>query len=330
MTDAHDPGDSESPAASPLAEASADSGHSPPGAETGSLIAPHLDNSFTETRRMRSDGWTAHARRAFLDSLAEQGTVTGACRAAGMSARAAYNLRNREPLFATAWETAMLLGRRRLADDLLERALSGVVEQIWKDGAIVAERHRYDNRLAVAVLTRLDQRLDRAEQLGQAHVRAAACWDAFACAVAEDRVEDANDLLAPPETATNHELHELNSQNSQFSADSGIDAEREEDGHSIWQTEDGDWVTDYPAPPGFDGYERGLYGDRNFERDCTPGEIALIEADEEADRAGRRAEADRQRNQYFGFAEEEVEAETPPHESVGRGAAEGGEGVLEP
>lgn len=38
-----------------------------------------------------------------------------AARAAGMSAHAAYALRNRDPLFDAGWEAALTLARRRLA-----------------------------------------------------------------------------------------------------------------------------------------------------------------------------------------------------------------------
>jgi hypothetical protein len=41
-----------------------------------------------------------------------------------------------------------------LADEACSRARSGVVERIYNDGIVVAERHRCDNRRTMAVLTR--------------------------------------------------------------------------------------------------------------------------------------------------------------------------------
>src|SRR5689334_9510934 len=43
----------------------------------------------------RHDGWTAERQRAFIAALAEQGCVSDACRAVGVSPRSAYRLRRR-------------------------------------------------------------------------------------------------------------------------------------------------------------------------------------------------------------------------------------------
>ena len=114
-------------------------GHRAPG-PAESLIAPYLHNSFTEVRHGRHDGWTPERKRLFHETLAGGGVVSDAARAAGMSAQSAYNLRHRDPLFDAGWDAALLLARRRLADDLYARAVNGCVEQIHKDGVIVAER----------------------------------------------------------------------------------------------------------------------------------------------------------------------------------------------
>ena len=95
-----------------------------------------------------------------LEALAETGIVIDACDAAGKSKTAAYALRRRDPLFAQAWELALGYARDRLADTLLARSIEGNVEQIIKDGQIVAEKHFIDNRLGLAILKRLDQRAD--------------------------------------------------------------------------------------------------------------------------------------------------------------------------
>ncbi|MEA3052334.1 MAG: hypothetical protein QOG72_1237 [Sphingomonadales bacterium] len=125
------------------------------------LESRELENSFSETRRLRHDGWTPERKRLFLERFAECGVLVEACEAAGMSAKSAYNLRDRDPLFAAGLDAACVKARAPLADEAYSRARNGVVERIYRDGAIVAEKHRYDNRLTMAVLARLDSRIAR-------------------------------------------------------------------------------------------------------------------------------------------------------------------------
>ena len=116
--------------------------------------------------RVRQDGWTPERIRIFLNTLAQSGSVTDAARAAGISFQSAYRLRNRAGgrAFHLAWNAAMLLARRRLADDLLSRAVNGCREVVYRDGRIVSERHRHDNRLGLALLQRLDRQAKEAEK----------------------------------------------------------------------------------------------------------------------------------------------------------------------
>lgn len=128
---------------------------------TPSLIEAALEASPHRHpgRAQRKDGWTPERIRLFLTALAECGVVADAARAAGMSPKSAYNLRNRTAnrAFHLAWSAAEQLARRRLSADLLSRAIHGCVELIVRDGEVWAERHRYDNRLTMAVQTRLDR-----------------------------------------------------------------------------------------------------------------------------------------------------------------------------
>ncbi len=63
-----------------------------------------------------------------------------------------------------SWDAACEIARAPLADALYEKALDGVTETITKDGEVVATRHRFDSRLSIAVLHRLDKRCDRAAE----------------------------------------------------------------------------------------------------------------------------------------------------------------------
>lgn len=110
-------------------------------------------------RGPRHDGWSPERIRLFLATLAETGVAADAARAAGMSVQGAYALRNRAAgrAFHLAWNAALQLARRRLADEVMSRALHGVVDVIVRDGEVWAERHRFDNRLTMSVLARLDR-----------------------------------------------------------------------------------------------------------------------------------------------------------------------------
>lgn len=109
----------------------------------------------------RQDGWTPEKQQTFLAALAEGHSVTSACNIVRMSKQSAYALRNsaRGAGFALGWEAALLRGRDVLADTLMDRALHGVEEWIEVDGKRTI-RHRHDNRLAMAMLTRLDRRCE--------------------------------------------------------------------------------------------------------------------------------------------------------------------------
>jgi hypothetical protein len=124
-------------------------------------------------RNIRDDGFTPARQRLFLTVLAACGVAADACRAAGISRDTAYNLRNRAEgaAFAIAWNAALLIARGRMDDELMSRALNGVIERIYRNGELWGERHRHDNRLAMAVLTRLDR---QAAGLGEAQWPAAA------------------------------------------------------------------------------------------------------------------------------------------------------------
>ncbi|HEX8224594.1 MAG TPA: hypothetical protein VF605_12325 [Allosphingosinicella sp.] len=159
----------------------------------GSYVPVETDSAG---RRRRCDGFTPDRQVVFLDALARCGVVADAARAAGISRDTAYNLRNRAEgaAFSLGWDAAYLKSRARLADDLESRARNGVVDRIYRNGELWGERHRHDNRLAMAVLTRLDR---QAEGLGEGAATArvvAQEWDQFLDLVA-DGGDGAGDFL---------------------------------------------------------------------------------------------------------------------------------------
>jgi len=108
-------------------------------------------------RAQRADGWTPDRIRSFLEALARDTGVTAAAAEAGMTARSAYCLRRRAEAFRLAWDTAQQSARPPAAGPFRSRAIHGFVEPIIRHGKVWGQRHRYDNRHTMAVLTRLDR-----------------------------------------------------------------------------------------------------------------------------------------------------------------------------
>lgn len=102
----------------------------------------------------RSNGWKPEVQRAFIEALAETGSVAAACRRVGRSDNGAYQLR-RHPeaaAFRAAWDAALALGVRRIEDGAMDRALYGTEETVHYHGEHVATRRRYNERLVMFIL----------------------------------------------------------------------------------------------------------------------------------------------------------------------------------
>lgn len=105
-------------------------------------------------QRDRSDGWKPEVPRAFIEALADTGSVRAACRVIGRTDIGAYQLR-RHPEgaeFAAAWDAALEHGIRRLEDALMERALNGVEVPVFAWGELVGKRTVYNDRLGMFML----------------------------------------------------------------------------------------------------------------------------------------------------------------------------------
>ena len=115
-----------------------------------------FDNLPLDDSRNRLAGWSAARQREFLTHLAETGSVHLAASAARLSARGAYRLRTRSPAFAKAWDTALQLSVGRLSAIAFDRALYGRVDQVYRDGELIAERRAPNDRMLMWLLARLD------------------------------------------------------------------------------------------------------------------------------------------------------------------------------
>ena len=79
------------------------------------------------------------------------------CAAAGISRSTAYRMRRACGRFEQLWDAALLVARTQVEAVLADRALNGVEETIFYHGEAVATRRRYDARLLLAHLARLDR-----------------------------------------------------------------------------------------------------------------------------------------------------------------------------
>jgi hypothetical protein len=112
----------------------------------------------------RRDGWSPERKLRFLDRLAASGNVRAACAAVGMSRETAYALRRRDALFARGWAAALLLAREAGAELLADMATEGIVEEVWYRGELMGTRRRFDARLLLAHVARLDKLAEGADQ----------------------------------------------------------------------------------------------------------------------------------------------------------------------
>lgn len=173
MNAAPDTSDATRPAAAPRSAAA-----QPPVRHGPSPAAAHA----------RRDGWSPKRQRTFLEAIAEGSTVGEACAHVGLSPASAYALRRRAAgaSFRLGWDAANLLARDKVADTLLARAIEGQTETYTRGDAVFT-RHRYDNRLATAMLARLDRLAEDAQgPVPQAARLVAQEFDAFLDLVERD------------------------------------------------------------------------------------------------------------------------------------------------
>tara|TARA_R110002126_G_scaffold10087_3_gene45366 strand:+ start:3081 stop:4424 length:1344 start_codon:yes stop_codon:yes gene_type:complete len=115
------------------------------------------DTTETPTPTPRHDGWLPETRVKFLEALARTGNVQASAYYVQLSRQSAYDLRRRDPDFARGWQAALVLARDVAEDALQERAIEGIEEPVYYHGEVVGMRRRYDSRLLLAHLARLDK-----------------------------------------------------------------------------------------------------------------------------------------------------------------------------
>ena len=119
--------------------------------------------------------WTPALERSFVESLADTGSVTEACKTVSMSRRSAYDQKRRGCglAFRIGWDAAVLLARDVVADELLDRALAGQWTETIKDPETgKTRRFAQDRNLGLALLSRLDRMCDIQASEGTVHMAA--------------------------------------------------------------------------------------------------------------------------------------------------------------
>ena len=201
----------------------------------------------------RHDGWLPEIRVKFLEALSRTGNVGAAAYYVQRSRQSAYDLRRRDPDFARGWQAALVLARDVAEDVLQERAIDGIEEPVYYHGEVVGTRRRYDSRLLLAHLGRLDK---AAEQIPAR--RAAARFEELMAAIRTGA--DTAPLIATP---TDDELAAAAAQAE------ALRPPAEEEGDEFYAVH---WPEDEDRPP--DYYRMTPEEAAEMERD-VPGLIAI-------------------------------------------------------
>lgn len=125
-----------------------------------SLGANHPATPATDLTTDLTDDLPRATLAAFIRTLAQWGNVRAAAQAVGVSRQHLYRMRRSCEEFRDLWDAALVLARPQVEEVLADRALNGVSESVFYHGEEVATRTRYDSRLLLAHLARLD-RLER-------------------------------------------------------------------------------------------------------------------------------------------------------------------------
>jgi hypothetical protein len=107
----------------------------------------------------RHDGWTPARQRAFIEALADTGSVSRAAAQVNMSSEGAYYLRRQPGAdgFRAAWEAALDFGVARMKDIAFERAITGYLVPVITGGKLIGYRRIYNDRLLMFCLRHYGQ-----------------------------------------------------------------------------------------------------------------------------------------------------------------------------
>lgn len=96
----------------------------------------------------RPNNW----RQLFLESLADAGIVSVACKAACVDKSTARDHRNKDAAFATAWDEAIESATDEMVAEARRRAVKGVNEPVYYQGKRVGAVRRYSDVLLMFLI----------------------------------------------------------------------------------------------------------------------------------------------------------------------------------
>ena len=120
---------------------------------------PPLPEFTPVPRKYRHDGWTPERQKAFIEALADCGSVTRAAAQVNMAQANCYALR-RPPgaeEFRRAWDAALDFGLKRLKDVAFERAIEGQLVPVFVAGKLIGFRRKHNDALLMFCLRHYGQ-----------------------------------------------------------------------------------------------------------------------------------------------------------------------------
>ena len=235
--------------------------------------------------------WTPACQRAFLEALACSGSVTRAAKEVAKSARSAYDLRFRRDgaAFRLGWDAAILVSRDTVLDMLMDRAVNGYEEAVSKLDDGTTMRGRFDNRLGMNLVARLDRIAEAQAIKGSRNAQVQLITQDFesfldlierggkgseAALFFEAREPSPKRQMGLAEQiAFDCELDRISA--AEEAIPDMLDEEPEVAAQrlSVWYDEDSEcWKTNFPKPDGEDTQESGFFGDEDYERALTGAE----------------------------------------------------------
>ena len=205
--------------------------------------------------RHRDDGWTPERQRAFIEALADTLSVAAAAERVGMSESSAHRLRRRAGAKGFGAAWAAAF-RQGIRDRVAPLAIDRAV-----NGTI--KRIYYHGEM-----------------------------------IAEERVYSDRLLLALLANADRFFPVAGEAQEMLRDWDGAMErlgSGALEGGGRLWEDGHGNWLTDYPPPEGFDGWEEGEPGQTAYQRTLTDEEAKALRAHA----AGRGARAREARDRFF-------------------------------
>ncbi|MDF7777807.1 hypothetical protein P1X14_21305, partial [Sphingomonas sp. AOB5] len=121
--------------------------------------APLPDFAPVPRKTNRHDGWTPERQKAFVEALADTGSVRRAAAMVNMSQANAYALRRAHGAdeFRRAWDAALDFGLKRLKDLAFERAIEGELVPVFVAGKLMGFRRKRNDALLMFCLRHYGQ-----------------------------------------------------------------------------------------------------------------------------------------------------------------------------